>query len=403
MAGRTRILFVSESVTLAQVVRLATLARALEPGRYDLHFAATAFPPAVDLAFPVQRWPLWGISAATAQSRLASGKRLYTPRVLRRYVEADLDLIDAVRPDLIVGDLRWSLAVSAPLRRIPLANLINAYWSPHARRDGFPMPDHPVVRWLGERTASKYFPKALPWVFRYFVAPLDRERRRAGLVPLGDLLDVLTFGDFILYADPPEMVDMRELPPNHHFLGAIPWSAQGALPERWGRGGTPVYVTLGSSGAERCVPIVLRALSRLPVDVLLATAARPLAHALPHPLPDNVCAVPFADGRAACARAQVVVHNGGSSTGYQALQAGTPVLGIPSNLDQYLASERIGAQGAGLTLRSGSLTEAAVAIAIQRLLAEAAFRASAERLRQAFSRHDAGANFRDFVARFAPP
>jgi UDP:flavonoid glycosyltransferase YjiC (YdhE family) len=391
MLGRKRILFVSESVTLAQIVRLTTLARALDPDRYDVHFAATDFPSYVD--FPVRRWPLWGISAATAQARLAAGKRLYTNGVLDRYVKADLGVIDVVRPDLIVGDLRWSLAVSAPLRKVPLASLINAYWSPYARRDGFPLPDHPVVRLLGESKAAKYFPKALPWVFRYFAAPLNRQRRRAGLAPLGDLLDVLSFGDFVLYADPPEMVEMRELPSNHRFLGAIPWSASGPVPEEWGRAGTPVYVTMGSSGAERCVPVVLDALSGFPVDVLLATAGR----SLPQTLPKNVRAVPFVDGAAACARAALVVHNGGSSTGYQALLAGKPVLGIPSNLDQYLASERIDARGAGLSLRSGSLQADAVATAVGRLLGESQFRMNAARLREAFSRHDVEEGFRQFV------
>ena len=38
-----RVLFVSEAVTLAQVVRLATLARALDPTRFDVHFAASHF------------------------------------------------------------------------------------------------------------------------------------------------------------------------------------------------------------------------------------------------------------------------------------------------------------------------------------------------------------------------
>lgn len=391
MLRRKRILFVSESVTLAQIVRLVTLARALDPDRYDVHFAATDFPGYVD--FPVQRWPLWGIPAAKAQARLAAGKRLYTRAVLERYVKADLGVIDEVRPDLIVGDLRWSLAVSAPLRKVPLASLINAYWSPYARRDGFPLPDHPVVRLLGERMAAKYFPKALPWVFRYFAAPLNQQRRKAGLAPLGDLLDVLGFGDFVLYADPPEMMDMGELPSNHRFLGAIPWSASGAPPEAWGESHTPIYVTMGSSGAERCVPVVLEALSRLPVDVLLATAGRTVAWSLPK----NVRAVSFVDGSAACARACLVVHNGGSSTGYQALQAGTPVLGIPSNLDQYLASERVEAHGAGLTLRSGSLRTDSAVLAVERLLGEVQFRLHAERLRSLFSRHDAGEIFRQFV------
>lgn len=391
MARRKRILFVSESVTLAQIVRLTTLARSLDPDRYDVHFAATAFPNYVD--FPAQRWPLWGISAAKAQARLAAGKRLYTYGVLDRYVKADLAVIDVVRPDLIVGDLRWSLAVSAPLRKVPLASLINAYWSSYAKREGFPLPDHPVVRWLGEATAAKYFPKALPWVFRYFAAPLNKQRRRAGLAPLGDLLDVLGFGDFVLYADPPEMVDMHALPSNHRFLGAIPWSASGPVPEAWGRAGTPIYVTMGSSGAERCVPVVLDALADFSVDVLLATAGRNVTQSLPK----NVRAVSFVDGSAACARARLVIHNGGSSTGYQALSAGTPVLGIPNNLDQYLASERIDARGAGLALRSGSLQADAVSAAVGRLLGESQFRMNAERLRDSFSRHDVGENFRQFV------
>jgi UDP:flavonoid glycosyltransferase YjiC (YdhE family) len=392
MLRRKRILFVSESITLAQIVRLASLSIGLDPDRWDIHFAATAFP--ADVEVPPQRHALWGVAGAEAQARLAAGKRLYTPAVLRRYVRADLDLIDAVRPDLIVGDLRWSLAVSAPLRKVPLTNLINAYWSPFAVRDGFPMPDHPVVRWLGEAMASKYFPKALPWVFRHFAAPVDRERKRAGLSPLGDLLQVLTFGDFVLYADPPEMVPMRELPANHQFLGAIPWSAPGTMPADWASARNPVYVTMGSSGDSRCVPVVLEALADLPVEVLLATANR----TQPPSLPANARAVPFVDGKAACERASLVIHNGGSSTGYQALMSGTPVLGIPSNLDQYLASERMYAEGAGLTLRSGSLTEGKVRSAVEQMLKDAQFRNNAERLRRSFAAHDAHEGFRRFVA-----
>jgi len=391
---RKRILFVSESITLAQIVRLATLARALHPNRYDIHFAATDFPSHVDL--PFARWRLWGLSPGAARARLDAGKRLYTPRVLRRYVASDLEVIQAVSPDLVIGDLRWSLAVSAPKLKVPLASLINAYWSPHARRDGFPMPDHPVVRWLGETLAARYFPKALPFMFRYFTAPVDRERRRAGLPIVGDLLALLCFGDFTLYADPPEMVAMQTLPERHRFLGAINWSAPGPLHDGWGKHPerAAVYVTMGSSGTDGALPIILRALSTLPVDVLLATAGRPA----PESLPDNVTAVPFVNGDAACARARLVIHNGGSSTGYQALSAGTPVLGIPNNLDQYLASERIDAQGAGLSLRSGSLTVDKVQNAASRLLDDEGFAINARRLGGAFQNHDASENFRRFVA-----
>ena len=114
-------------------------------------------------------------------------------------------------------------------------------------------------------------------------------------------------------------------------------------------------------------------------------------------LPANVQAMAFVDGHAACARARVVIHNGGSSTGYQALAAGTPVLGIPSNLDQYLASERIDRQGAGLSLRAGTLTAARVRASLQRILSEPSFSAAAASLASVFRKSDASSRFHDFV------
>ena len=395
MPARKRILFVSEAITLAQMVRLVTLTRALPRDRYEVHFASSQFPSFVFDGLDVRRWPLWGLSPDKAMARVASGRRLYSRRVLRRYIEADRQVIDAIEPDLVVGDLRWSLAVSAPISGVPLASLINAYWSPFASRTGFPMPEHPIVRFLGEKLAAKYFPRALPWVFAHFAAPLNAERRRAGLPEIGSLLEVLTLGDHVLYADAPELVPTTGLPSHHHFLGPIVWSAPGNLPADWGTcaGRDPVYVTLGSSGATRCLPVLLEALAPMSIDVLLATAGRELGQRLPK----HVRAIPFVDGVAACARARLVIHNGGSSTGYQALAAGTPVLGIPSNLDQYLASERIDQKGAGLSLRAGTLKAKQVTAALQRLLDGPAFTDAAESLAGVFKKYDAASNFRFFV------
>jgi UDP:flavonoid glycosyltransferase YjiC (YdhE family) len=48
----------------------------------------------------------------------------------------------------------------------------------------------------------------------------------------------------------------------------------------------------------------------------------------------------------------MVVCNGGSPTVYQAFAAGIPVLGIPSNLDQYLMMDYVQRYGAGNWLRA---------------------------------------------------
>ena len=389
---RRKLLFVAEAVTLAQVVRLAALARSLPEEQYEVHFAAARFDELIFAGMAAQRWPIDSISPAQAERAVAWGLRLYDLRTLRRYLDDDLRLIDAVKPDLIVGDLRWSLAVSGPKSGVKVLSLANAWWSPFAERAGFPLPEHPIVRLLGVELAGRHFPKALPAVFRHFARPLNDLRERHGLAPLGSLPEVLTWGDRTLYADPPGFFRMRALPASHRFLGPVHWAPD--LPfELPGSSRPLVYVTLGSSGNLESLPVVLEALGTLPVDVLLATAGR----RAPKSLPPNVRAEAFVRGDLAARRAAVVVCNGGGSTAYQALAEGTPVVGLPYNLDQYLALGAIVEAGAGVLIRSGVATPQEVRAAVERALHDPALEAGARRAAAALGALDAPSEFARIV------
>ena len=144
-----------------------------------------------------------------------------------------------------------------------------------------------------------------------------------------------------------------------------------------------MYVTLGSSGRVDAVPAVLAGLARLDVDVLLATADR-----VRTPLPPNVVVERFVAGDLAARAAAVVVSNGGSSTGWQALREGTPVVGVPFNLDQYLASTSIEDAGAGVTVRAGNVTPDAVAVAVRRAIDDVAMGRAARALGVEMARWD---------------
>ena len=365
-------------MTLAQVVRLLSLARSIASG-HEVHFACARFDPAIFRPDePFLRWPLHSISVRKADRAVRFGLPLYSYKTLRAYLADDLRLIDKVRPDLIVGDLRWSLAVSGPLSKVPVASLANAYWSPNAIRD-FPLPEHPIVKLLGVKLAGQHFRKALPLVFRLFARPLDKLREAHGFEPLGSLEQVLTWGNSTLFADPPALYPMRSLPAHHHFLGPIHWTTGAAPPN-----GSFAYVTLGSSGSLAALPAVLAALSGY--KVLLATAGR----AMPVKLPANVHAETYVRGDLACQKAAVVICNGGASTAYQALCAGTPIVGLPMNLDQYLAMEAIERAHAGVLVRSGTATPKLIQEAIERALRQPGARAQANEL-------DAEVQFRRFV------
>ena len=394
---RRRILFVTENITLAQVVRLLALARRLPSDRYEVHFACGECEPWLFAGTALRRWPLYTVDGARALAALARGDRLYDVATLERYVTEELRLFEAVEPDLVIGDFRLSLAVSARLAGVRSASLINSYWSPYAVREGFPVPDHPIVRLVGVERAERYFPQALPRVFAHFAAPLNAVRRRHGLGPMS-LLEQLCFGDAVLHPDIPELCPVANAPSSHHFLGAVPWAPDvPLLPELVdGSSAQPlVYVTLGSSGDQSALAAVLAGLETLPIRGVLSTAGKPA----PARVPGNFRVVDYVPGDLLAKQARFVVTNGGSSTGYQALAAGVPVLGIPSNLDQYLAMQAITRAGVGLQLRGASLRSEQVQRAASQLCDDTGLHSQAADLAQTFSGYDCHQLFQSWLER----
>ena len=382
---------------MAQIVRLVVLARSLDLARYEVHFACAGFEPMIFAGTSFAQHDVYSLPRATVEQASAKGEPIYDAAVLERYVEEEGALFAKVKPDAVVGDFRLSLSTSAALARIPFATLINAYWSPHAVRDSFPVPDHPMVRLVGETMAAKFFPMVMPKVFGAFAKPINTVRKRHGLAPIGSLLEVLTHADRTLFADTPFLVPTAGSPPTHVYLGPVLWSPEVPLPEWWNQVADArpiVYVTLGSSGKQHCLPIVLRALAGIDATVFLSTAG----HDLPTELPPNVFAAPYLPGDRAVARAALVISNGGSTTGYQALAGGVPVLGIASNLDQFLAMTAIAASGAGILLRAGSLKEASVRDAIGRILSGPGFRRAAGAVASDFARYNSAQRFESAIS-----
>ncbi len=378
---RRRVLFIAEAVTLAHVARPRALAEALDPGRYEVHLAsASAFEGAL-AGLSVQRWPLNSIAPQRFKTALARGKPVYDVQTLTGYVEQDLALLDQVRPDLVVGDFRLSLAVSAPLRHTPYYALVNAYWSPYATLARWPIPELPIVRLLGEGLASQLFNRLRPLIFLLHGRPLNTVRRRFGLAPVGDMLRTYTWADETLYLDVPELVPTRQLPPTHRFIGPAIWQPSLPFPSWWNRLPTnraTIYVTPGSSGAARQLRGLLAELIRLPVNVLVATAGRLHGSQLPR----GVWGADYLPGIDAAARADLVISNGGSGTGYQALSQGVPVLGIVSNLDQHLNMHYTALAGAGRVLRSEQATPGAVRATVEQMLSSDRYRSAAKEVQQ---------------------
>lgn len=387
--SKQRILFIAEAVTLAHVARLVGLARSLASDQYEICLACDPrYNDLIgDLPFPVV--PVQTIPSAQFFQALAHGRAIYSTGDLIGYVEEELRLFDTFRPDVVVGDFRLSLDISAKVHGTPYVTITNAYWSPYAKLR-FPVPDIPLARILGVPLAQKLFDWARPFAFALHALPLNRTRRKYGLASLShDLRQVYTHADYTLYADIAEIVPTSPLPKNHRFIGPVPWSPSRPPPNWWDSlpADRPiVYVTLGSSGPGSLLPVVLAALADLPLTVIAATAGR----MEPGAVPGNARIAEFLPGEQAAERARMVICNGGSPTSYQGLLAGKPIVGIASNLDQYLNMSLMESAGAGMLLRSGKASPAAVRQAVMAVLDNQAMAARAENLKSVILNYRAG-------------
>jgi UDP:flavonoid glycosyltransferase YjiC (YdhE family) len=386
---RRRILLFAEAVTLAHVARPLWFARGLDRHRCEVAIAASKRVVTHLTAEGVQWLELDSIEPAVFLAALVAGKPLYDAATLRRYVGADRALIDAFRPDLVVGDFRLSLSISARLAGVPYVSLSSAYWSPHYTPPRWPVPTLPITRALPIAVAQALFGAARPFAFAAHCGPLNAVRRHTGLPPLPrDLRRVYTDADWVAYTDLPELFPTTGLPPTHRFVGPALWQPAQPLPAWWAQVPTDrpaVYVTLGSSGDATLMPAIAESLAALPVSVLLATAGAPA----PSARPPNVFAAPYLPGLQASARAQLVVCNGGNLTAYQAVAGGAPVLGLCGNLDQYLNMQAFERAGAGRTLRADRFSPTELRRSVEAMLGDAALRRAAATLQAACARHGA--------------
>jgi UDP:flavonoid glycosyltransferase YjiC (YdhE family) len=388
---RPRILFVSESVTLAHAARPFVLASALDPARTEV---ALAWDPRFAHLFPTPGFRTYDIDAlptATFNEALRRGTPFFKEADIRRSFHQDRALIEAFRPDLIVGDFRLSLTLSGPASGVPVHSIASPYWSPQSTLRPL-APDNPLSRFLpGALVDRVAFPLVFPWAERAILAPFQKLRRELGLPPMvGGLRELYTAGDVTLFDGLPELAPLRPGGRPHVFLGPVLWSPAAPLPAWWDEVPTDrpcVYLSLGTSGDTRVLDCLLDALERRGVSVLLSTAGGGLPRRF-----KNLYTAPFLPGRAAAARADAVISNGGAGA-VQALAEGRPVLGLASNLDQVLSMQGVVGAGAGILRRTFQATEASLNADLDRLMTDVSLAARARAVAERIHATPAGPTF----------
>lgn len=387
MNGRKeKILFIGEGITMTHFMRPAALAATLDREEWDVSFATPKRYHSL-LCHPFTHLlDLPSLSPERFLDALAHARVLYDYDTLQTYIRHDQEILKMVEPDLVIGDYRLSLAISAPLQKIPFASIFNAHWSPYADQPAI-VPPLPITRWIPPPFLNPLYSLVQPMIYKHHAKPVNDLRQEHSLAPIGSLQDVYTAGDLTFYPDVPEFVPLRKTAPTHHFVGICPWELPVEKPAWWHEVvSSPlqkVFISLGSSGPVNVLPSLLQALSSLSVQVLLATSGRDVGA-----VPTNVFIAPYLPYEATSRLSALVISQGGTGGLYFALAAGTPHLAIPNNVDNLLSVERLKKSGAGLSVRMEEANVQRLSVSVERLLQEPSYKRRAMEWAEIIRRYD---------------
>lgn len=307
-----------------------------------------------------------------------------------RYAADTLDAIDSLAPDVVVSEYTiFGAFMAAEKRGLPVAGLVPNIWPmPTVGAPPFGPGFLPARSPLG-RLRDAFFRRMVVRIFDQAVPLLNQTRRQLGLAPLRTFFESLQRAEAFLvltsaafdFTSPYVAANVRYVGP---ILDDPDWVAPWTPP--WSPQSQDPLVLVGfSSTFQNQGPVlrnVVKALSGLPVRALVT-----LGEMLPGAevqSSGSVVVVRSAPHREILKNAAVLVTHCGHGTTMKALTAGVPMVCLPMGRDQDDTAARVVHAGAGLRLRPSASVKT-IARAVQRVLADESFRASARRLRDAMA------------------
>ncbi len=276
--------------------------------------------------------------------------RYYHPGRIRAHLSHDLQVIDAVRPSVVVIDMHPTAGIAARHRGIPVVSVAD---SDFLRDD-----PNSWMPWLAPGTVKMPYPSCVP-AFNEVLTELALEPIRHVSDLLWGTLTLLASVQALESALPP----LHERGP-HTYVGPIhwdpPWSNVNETLQHFGDDADKrIYVTLGHGGKvlRHQVEAVLNGCDRPEWAVFASLGLRTTGGEVR--LPANARAGEFTGISRPIEWSDVVISHGGHATVLASLQYGRPSIVIPFMSEQEANGRLwVEGQGAGFVLRKAVPTRA---------------------------------------------
>lgn len=341
MNRKIKILVISESVTLAHIIRPVTLLKHLDTDRFELHVASSKDSEHYFSELKHSFYQVTCLSSQKFKESLATGSTFIQKDLLQIQINEDLELLRQIKPDLVIGDFRISLNISARVEKVPYITLTNTHWLNFKPQD-LPLPEIPIFKMIGQSVSGvvfNFFVKPfLPFILKHQARNINFFRLKYSQRPYQLLTDTYIDADIVGLCDTPYNFKAHREDLKFAYLGPICGDSTAAVPDWFENSQTiqkkKIYINLGSSGDHSILEKLLNELTEM--DVHLCVGAPQSQITSLSTKYKNIFWGSNLPGSLLCRWADVILFNGGSPTTHQALLEGKPIVAICTNPDQIL-------------------------------------------------------------------
>lgn len=387
--SKKKILFFAHAVTLAHFTRILKWIELIDLKKYKVYLASRADLKNLATDADITFIPINCISAELFATIVDKGNPIYDKQTFSDHVEEDIQVMEKIQPDLVIGDFRHSLTVSCRLKKIRYINMTNACWSPHIKLKS-PMPEAPIIRLVGPRIYNIFLSPIIDIILKinfFKMAFIVRSSLKNTNFPIKDYREVITDGDLTLFCDTAEMIPLKKNQDSERYIGPVIWSMDLPLPQWWStldKSRKKIFISMGSSGQANLLPLIVMTLSVMDLDLIVATSAKKIKI----PNQKNLYVTEFLPISSIIKEFSLVICNGGSPMTYASLKEGVPVIGIVCNNDQVLNMSHVERRKAGVLLRYWNLTDLSLLTAAKKLLNDPEYQNAAQTIQSEIGQYN---------------
>ena len=146
-----RVVVIGDSMSLAHATRAMVVARRLAKEGAKVSYATGPAHQALARQEGFEPLEVYCVPPERAHAAIRRGSHIFDRPTLRRYVESDLEVLRRERPDLVIGDMRLSLNISADVASVEHWSIVSGYLTHYYVAPQSQPRTFPAVSLLGVR------------------------------------------------------------------------------------------------------------------------------------------------------------------------------------------------------------------------------------------------------------